>query len=225
MPDAAKSIPARPRNSSGVTRHVIDVIGEIGERVADRRQFPVEHADDPRLGLVKHQIVHAVVAVDDRRRALRRHVRRQPVDQPVHRRDRLGLRGAVLPAPARDLAAHVVAGTAEIAEPDRLVIDRVQGGDDRVHRIRTSRRARPGRRSPAGAGPRRCGRRDIPSHRRRCRSPRRPRTARGPAAPAPASRPSARMTRNSRSTACALGSSGPGGLRRSTYRPEAASSR
>ena len=80
------------------------VKGEIGERVAGCREFPIEHADHPRLGRVEDQIVDAVVAVDDARRAFRRQVARQPLDQPVHCRLGLGLRGLVLPAPARDLA-------------------------------------------------------------------------------------------------------------------------
>ena len=73
--------------------------------------------------------------MDDRRRRLGRQVLRQPIDQAVHRRDRLGLGGAVLPAPTRDLAAHVIAGPTKIAETDGFVIDDVQCGDDRVHRV------------------------------------------------------------------------------------------
>ena len=74
--------------------------------------------------------------MDDRRRALRRQMLGQPLDQIVHRRDRFGLRGAVLPAPARDLPPHVIARPAEIAKPDRRIIDLVQIGDDPVHRIK-----------------------------------------------------------------------------------------
>jgi hypothetical protein len=40
-----------------------------------------------------------------------------------------------LPAPTGDLSRHVIAGPAKIAETDGFVIDDVQCGDDRVHRV------------------------------------------------------------------------------------------
>jgi len=46
--------------------------------------------------------------MDDRGLFIRRRVLRQPVDEAVHRRDRLGLRGAVLFRPAIDLAHRVI---------------------------------------------------------------------------------------------------------------------
>jgi hypothetical protein len=46
-----------------------------------------------------------------------RHVRGQPLDQPVHLGDGLGDRGQVLLAPAADLALEVVAALAVVARP------------------------------------------------------------------------------------------------------------
>jgi hypothetical protein len=41
------------------------VVAEVGQRVAQRRQLPVEHRDDPRLGRMEHQVVEPVVAMHD----------------------------------------------------------------------------------------------------------------------------------------------------------------
>ena len=129
--DAAK----RPRRD--VPRHA--VVAEVGERMAERRELPVEHRDDARLGRVKHQVVEPVVAVHDAHLRLvaraRRNVRRQPFDEPVHRLDRLGDRGEVLLGPAADLALEVVARLAVVGQADAGRLDRVQRGDDAVHLV------------------------------------------------------------------------------------------
>ncbi len=73
----------------------------------------------------------------DQRRApvIRRQVLLEPGDDLVDIRQVLGLRGAVLLGPARQLAGEIVAGPAEIAEADGRRIDHVQGGERRVHRV------------------------------------------------------------------------------------------
>ena len=50
----------------------------------------------------------------------------QPGDQPLHVIDRLGLRRAVLPRPALDLARDIVLAAAEVAKPERGRIESVQ---------------------------------------------------------------------------------------------------
>ena len=53
----------------------LPVVGEVGERVADGRQLPVEDRDHARGWIVgDHRVPEAVVAVDDRRFAGLRHV-------------------------------------------------------------------------------------------------------------------------------------------------------
>ncbi len=86
---------------------------------------------------MKHEVVQAVVAVDDRdfagvqRRG--RHVGRQPFDQPLHRLDRLRDRGLILLAPTADLALEIVAGLAIAVQTGGTDVDPVQGGDHSAH--------------------------------------------------------------------------------------------
>ena len=99
------------------------VIGEVRQRVADGREFPVQHRDDARLGGVDDAIVEPEVAMDDGGARIRRAGAGQPGDELVHLGDRLGLRGAVLLAPALDLPRHIALRLAEIGKarvlPDR----------------------------------------------------------------------------------------------------------
>ena len=120
------------------------VVGEVGERVADGRKLPVEDRDDTRLARVKHHVIDPVVAVDDRRRLLdRRQVFRQPLNQSIHRLDAPGrLVLEVLLRPAGDLPGHVGRGLAEIGEPNGGWVEPVQVGKraDECQRVRVSRR-------------------------------------------------------------------------------------
>ena len=92
------------------------VVAEIGQRVAQRGQLPVQHGNDAGLGGVEHQVVQAEVAMHDGHAVLvpcaRGHVGGQPGHELVHFRDGLRDRGQVLLAPAADLALEVVAGLA-----------------------------------------------------------------------------------------------------------------
>ena len=94
------------------------MIGEIGERIAERRQLPVQHRDDARRVARDDQVVEPIVAVHQPRRPGRRDVPRQPVDQPLHLLDLFRFGSAVLLRPALDLARDVVLAFAEIAKPD-----------------------------------------------------------------------------------------------------------
>src|SRR5437660_5168023 len=67
------------------------VIGEIGERVSQRRELPIQHGDDAGFGRMKDEIVEAIVAMNDGGLVVRRNVLRKPFDQPIHRFDFLRL--------------------------------------------------------------------------------------------------------------------------------------
>jgi len=103
--------------------------------MAERRELPVEHRENLRLARIKDQVVEPVVAVHDRGFLARGNVLRQPFDQLVHRLDFLQLGSLVLLRPARDLALEIVAGPAEILQPDRAEVDRVQQRDHPVHLV------------------------------------------------------------------------------------------
>ena len=113
------------------------MVAEIGQRVAQGREFPVEYGQHARRLGVEHEVVEPVVPVHDGDQLLvarhDRDVLRQPLDQPVHLGDGLGDRGDVLLAPAADLAFEVVAGLAEVGQPNRGEIDAVKGGQHPVH--------------------------------------------------------------------------------------------
>ena len=121
------------------------VVAEIGQGVAQGRQFPVQHRDDARLVGVEHQVVQAVVAVDDGNHALvarrGRDVRRQPFDQLFHLGNGLahgtGTVGGslVLLAPAADLPVEVISGLAVAGQAPVGEFHGVQGGDDAVHLV------------------------------------------------------------------------------------------
>ena len=96
--------------------------GEVGERMAERREFPIENADDLRCRRRDHKVAEPEIAVRDRHGIVaRRHVTVEPGCDLVQGRDRAGGgRRRPLASPALDLPAKVMAGPAEVAEPDRL---------------------------------------------------------------------------------------------------------
>ncbi|MCY1175023.1 hypothetical protein D9M73_152430 [compost metagenome] len=125
---------AQPGDDVG--RHGVKhcVIREIGQRMAERRQFPVEHGEDARLGWMEDQIVDAKVAMDDAGLVIGGDGTGQPRHECVHRGVAPGQRIClILLAPAPDLPREIAAGTPESAEPDSDRIEPVQGGDDAVH--------------------------------------------------------------------------------------------
>ncbi len=128
----------QPRDAAELPRCDVPahaVVAEVGQRMAQRGQLPVEDGQHARLARVEDQVVEPVVAVHDAGDLFRlvRHVLRQPVDQAVHGRDRLGLRQFVLLAPALDLAREVVARLAVVGQADGGVVHAVQRGDHAVH--------------------------------------------------------------------------------------------
>jgi hypothetical protein len=113
------------------------VVAEVGQRVAQGGQLPVQHGNHARLGGVEHQVVQAEVAVHDGHAAF---VARWPacgraaIHQLVHLGDGLGDGGHVLLAPAADLALEVVAALAVVARPCGK-LHAVQRRDHAVHLV------------------------------------------------------------------------------------------
>ena len=83
---SAREVGAAPGPATMCGRHAVHhgVIGEVGQRMAERRQLPVEHRQDARLGRVEDHVVDAKVAMDDRGLVARGDMGGQPFDQPVH---------------------------------------------------------------------------------------------------------------------------------------------
>src|SRR5262245_40340602 len=109
------------------------VVGQIGERVAERGQFPVENADHPRLGGMEHQVVEAEIAVADGGLVTRRNMPRQPFGEPVDRGVLARLRVLPLPRPAVDLTNIVVSWSSKLGKSNRLPIDQMQPRKRLVH--------------------------------------------------------------------------------------------
>ena len=71
-------------------------IGEVCERIAERRQFPVQHRARLRRRGVDDDVIEAEISVHDRNCLIVGNGARQESDQPVHLFDRRGFRGLVL---------------------------------------------------------------------------------------------------------------------------------
>ena len=56
-------------------------VREIGQRMPERREFPVEDGENSRLGRMEDHVVEAKVAVHDRRLVVRGNVGGQPADE------------------------------------------------------------------------------------------------------------------------------------------------
>ena len=111
------------------------MIGEIGERMPERCQFPIEHGDDPRLGWVENEIVAAEVAMDDcHPLRILRPGSFEPRNQTVHVRVTPRRRiGQILLGKPLDLAFDIARRAAEPAEPDARGVQRVEIRDRRIH--------------------------------------------------------------------------------------------
>src|SRR6056297_1658559 len=103
---------------------------EVGERVAQRADLPVEHGHHVAVA-GHHAVVEAVVAVDDRGRPLLGDALEQPLVGAVDRRE--VTRAALVPlaVPPLELALDVPLVPAEIGEAGPLEID----GVDRCHGV------------------------------------------------------------------------------------------
>jgi hypothetical protein len=72
--------------------------------MTERRELPIEDADNARLGRMEDHVVEAKIAVTDRGLVAGGNVLRQPFDEPVDRRVLARLGVLPLPRPAIDLA-------------------------------------------------------------------------------------------------------------------------
>src|ERR1051325_3278256 len=94
----------RPGNRVGRLRPGGEHVTEVGERVAERTDLPVENRTElPRRGL-GDAVAEPVVAVDDGRSPLRRDPRLEGIVHAVHGRQLACLRLLVLPVPTLELA-------------------------------------------------------------------------------------------------------------------------
>ena len=127
-----------------------DEVAEIGERIAERRELPVEQRQDARLGALEHDVAEAVVAVHDAGPARARQLVAKPVGELCDERQLA--RGVVLPErrEAAHLALEVAVGATEVAQAGALDVDGVQLGE-RVDEIVARPPARAGVASDAGS--------------------------------------------------------------------------
>src|SRR5215217_1766037 len=116
------------------------VVGDVGERVANGRQLPVEHRNQARLGRVVHDVLEPVIAMGDGDFILGRNPSGELLDERLHLRDQLALGAAVLLGPAGYLTLEIAAGLAVVAQAGRDEIDLVQLGQGGVE-IVVDRRA------------------------------------------------------------------------------------
>jgi hypothetical protein len=131
----------RGRSVRDVPGHA--VVAEVGQRMAQRRQLPVQHGDGARLGGVEHHVVQAVVAVHDGHLALV--ARAAGMCAGSHSTSLsigigwimgpCGDGGHVLLAPAADLALEVVARLAVAGQAALGELHRVQRRDHAVHLV------------------------------------------------------------------------------------------
>ena len=103
---------------------------DVGERVAGRRELPVEHRAR-RTVLAEDDVVEPVVAVDQHRLPLVRQQRAQALGQLVDQRQLARLRRVPLLRPAAQLAAGEALRPPHVAEPDGVEVDGVQPGQRR----------------------------------------------------------------------------------------------
>ena len=102
-------------------------VTHVGERIADRRELPVEKRDEPRRGLGRvHGVAEPEVAMNDGRRRRLGKVALQPFGRLLDLGHLAGL--VVLPqvGEAPQLALEVAGGLAEALEP---VLERVESVD------------------------------------------------------------------------------------------------
>ena len=110
-------------------------IGEIRQRIAKRRQFPVEHGDNMRILGIENHVVDAVVTMNHAGAGLLGQRFGQPFDQPLHFGHDLGFRQAILLCPAVYLTSEIIAGFAKIGQSGCIDINIVQRGQRVDHRF------------------------------------------------------------------------------------------
>ena len=116
-------------------------IADVGERVAERAQLPVEHREHGAV-LVDDAVPEPQVAVHDAALVLLRDALGQELVDLLDAGQVVRLRLLVLPVPSAELAADVVVLLREVAESDRVDVDRVERDvrvDDALARVAARR--------------------------------------------------------------------------------------
>ena len=128
-PDRAGRVVVAPRRGS-LVGPVHAQVADVGERVAERAQLPVEDGRDAAVLDVGHAVAEAEVAVgdDDALAAAGTRVG-QPSGHLVDRGKLAGLRVRPLRRPALELALDVPLASGEVAEADLVDVERVQVGE------------------------------------------------------------------------------------------------
>src|SRR5471032_1323884 len=84
---------------------------EVGEWIAERGEFPVEHRANLRRAAHENEVIDTEIAVHERRlTGFDRTVHRQPLDQGLHGSQHVGLRRTILLGPDVDLSREIVSG-------------------------------------------------------------------------------------------------------------------
>ena len=126
-----------------VGRHApgLAVERDVDQRMAERRQLPVEHADHARLGGMEHHVADAEVAVAQRLQLAVGHALGQPRDDAIERRVVVVAAPELRPllGPALQLSREVVAGPAVVGEADRCDVEAVDRRHRADHRIEQRR--------------------------------------------------------------------------------------
>ena len=103
-------------------------VPDVGERVAERAQLPVEHGGDPPDRRVGQAVAEPVIAVGDRDPLLLRHACGEPLGHLLDRRQVPRLGALPLGGPSLELPLDVAAAPGEVAEADGVDVDGVEVG-------------------------------------------------------------------------------------------------
>ncbi len=101
-------------------------VANVGERVAKRAQFPVEHGGDAASGHIDHAVPEPVVAMCDRDSLLARNPLAETTRDLVHYGKLAGLAVLPLGGPSPHLAFDVALASGEITETDLIDIDSME---------------------------------------------------------------------------------------------------
>jgi len=104
-------------------------VAKVRQRMAEGRELPVQYRDNFRPGWVQHQVAEAEIAMSDSGFIPLGRMRRQPLHQPLHRRQVAGLGGLILLRPAIDLPLHILIRAAIAFQADGLPVDPMQLGE------------------------------------------------------------------------------------------------
>ena len=94
------------------------VLSRIGERVAERRELPIENGDDARLARMQHDVAETEIPVDDGGRFIVGNIAAEPGDEAFDIREFARFRQFPLSRPTRDLALEIISGTAVVGKAD-----------------------------------------------------------------------------------------------------------